>query len=509
MASGTRIQQHGLIVAYDFGTSYSGVAAKALSPDPLVLTDFPYQAAYSPYPKMPTLSLYQLPPGGSDPEGTGIIPSPQSQQLELLHEPEAAAIAMVRELKPYLSLKHGDTVLVIDLGGGTADITLHELVPNLDADGGGAPYHLKEVACRRAELAGSTFVDDRFEAWLEGRLGLEPDGFGAWKASSPRDRLKLMRAWEEQKRIFGEGWELRDCKVQLPDTLWKLLPAHTRRDLSSASASRAAAACTDDPPGWCDADYAVVGDDDEEESGDDDEPYVYIKADTMVEEMFEPVVDTIAWALRPVLAWDGGRADWVLASGGFSASPYVMQRLREEVACVLADKDIVTVPNPGAAVLKGAALFGDNLQLVAARISTLAYGVEMSCKYRRGMPGKPFISNITGARLVDHCFQQFVKRDHLVVVDETVEHTFSTTRQYQDSVTFNLFCTTDNSQRYTSQPGMRRLASLVLDLPPPHGPHERHLQASFRFGTAEIQVTAVDTESGKSVTTSLEFVAGV
>jgi hypothetical protein len=79
----------------------------------------------------------------------------------------------------------------------------------------------------------------------------------------------------------------RDCKVQLPDTLWKLLPAHTRRDLSSASASRAAAACTDDPPGWCDADYAVVGDDDEEESGDDDEPYVYIKADTMVEEMFE------------------------------------------------------------------------------------------------------------------------------------------------------------------------------------------------------------------------------
>jgi hypothetical protein len=43
MASGTRIQQHGLIVAYDFGTSYSGVAAKALSPDPLVLTDFPYQ----------------------------------------------------------------------------------------------------------------------------------------------------------------------------------------------------------------------------------------------------------------------------------------------------------------------------------------------------------------------------------------------------------------------------------------------------------------------------------
>jgi hypothetical protein len=100
-------------------------------------------------------------------------------------------------------------VLVIDLGGGTADITLHELVPNLDADGGGAPYHLKEVACRRAELAGSTFVDDRFEAWLEGRLGLEPDGFGAWKASSPRDRLKLMRAWEEQKRIFGEGWELR------------------------------------------------------------------------------------------------------------------------------------------------------------------------------------------------------------------------------------------------------------------------------------------------------------
>jgi hypothetical protein len=47
-----------------------------------------------------------------------------------------------------------------------------------------------------------------------------------------------------------------------------------------------------------------------------------------------------------------------------------MQRLREEVACVLADKDIVTVPNPGAAVLKG------ELQLEGSRAKCLGHPKE-------------------------------------------------------------------------------------------------------------------------------------
>ena len=38
------VQAQGLTIVYDFGTSYSGVAVKALGPDPLLLGEFPQQA---------------------------------------------------------------------------------------------------------------------------------------------------------------------------------------------------------------------------------------------------------------------------------------------------------------------------------------------------------------------------------------------------------------------------------------------------------------------------------
>jgi hypothetical protein len=38
------LQPPGLVVSLDFGTSFSGVAAKALGSDPDVLNNFPYQA---------------------------------------------------------------------------------------------------------------------------------------------------------------------------------------------------------------------------------------------------------------------------------------------------------------------------------------------------------------------------------------------------------------------------------------------------------------------------------
>ena len=108
----------------------------------------------------------------------------------------------------------GDVVLVVDLGGGTVDFTVHELVAGGAADGAD---HFKEVCCRRAELAGSTFLDDRFEAYLAERLGLGESGYAAWKDEKPRHWLSLMHAWEDQKRTFGEGDELR-CSAAWPLT---------------------------------------------------------------------------------------------------------------------------------------------------------------------------------------------------------------------------------------------------------------------------------------------------
>lgn len=45
----------------------------------------------------------------------------------LLYEPEAAAMAIIKQQMPPLPFAEGNTFVVVDAGGGTVDITTHEV----------------------------------------------------------------------------------------------------------------------------------------------------------------------------------------------------------------------------------------------------------------------------------------------------------------------------------------------------------------------------------------------
>ena len=47
--------------------------------------------------------------------------------LKLVHEPEAAAVAVLKEAQDPIPLTEGDTFVVVDAGGGTVDITCHKV----------------------------------------------------------------------------------------------------------------------------------------------------------------------------------------------------------------------------------------------------------------------------------------------------------------------------------------------------------------------------------------------
>ncbi len=43
----------------------------------------------------------------------------------LVHEPEAAALTVLKEVQEPIAMSEGDTYVVVDAGGGTVDITCH------------------------------------------------------------------------------------------------------------------------------------------------------------------------------------------------------------------------------------------------------------------------------------------------------------------------------------------------------------------------------------------------
>ncbi|RJE19396.1 Hsp70 protein [Aspergillus sclerotialis] len=114
----------------------------------------------------------------------------ETSKIRIISEPEAAAIHTLRASN-LRGLEVGDTIVLCDAGGGKVDLitfSILELEPKM---------RLKEEAPGKGSLCGGTFLNRRFEKFLEDRLSLLP-GCG-------RDTLDeaLQRFENVAKRSFG------------------------------------------------------------------------------------------------------------------------------------------------------------------------------------------------------------------------------------------------------------------------------------------------------------------
>ena len=87
--------------------------------------------------------------------------------LHVISEPEAAAVYALDVLDPHI-IEVGDTFVLCDAGGGTLDLisyTVKKLKPKLE---------ITEAVPGTGSLCGSTFLNRRFEIFLEENLGRLP-----------------------------------------------------------------------------------------------------------------------------------------------------------------------------------------------------------------------------------------------------------------------------------------------------------------------------------------------
>lgn len=97
----------------------------------------------------------------------GLIHADDPQdRLILISEPEAAALYCERMCEQ-VSLRRGDTLLICDAGGGTVDLIVFEVMDErLERN-----HRLKEVTKGIGESCGSIFLDNKFKALMEEKLG--------------------------------------------------------------------------------------------------------------------------------------------------------------------------------------------------------------------------------------------------------------------------------------------------------------------------------------------------
>eukprot|EP00198_Chlamydomonas_reinhardtii_P007236 XP_001696572.1 predicted protein [Chlamydomonas reinhardtii] len=266
------------------------------------------------------------------PKGKNAVDVVSDFLSELRRRPRSACAELPTVLEgEEQELEDGDVVLVVDCGGGTADVTLHEVV--IDEAQGDIPMtiHLYEAAVGKGAEAGGRSVDAALFALLRGHVG--PEVWDEWKKLHPGEWTELSSKWEDKKTKMKEGDPA--LELQLPPAL--MARCQQRMAVQSPAAQ---------PGLHLDATLGLV----------------QFSRELLRAEVFGPVMDQIAAVVKEVEAEGrqrrGKKATKMLLAGGFGNSPLLQERMRELQRQL------------------GAALLGAEPGLVRARRCRLTYGIR-------------------------------------------------------------------------------------------------------------------------------------
>ncbi|EQB48470.1 hypothetical protein CGLO_12301 [Colletotrichum gloeosporioides Cg-14] len=137
--------------------------------------------------------------------------------LSFISEPEAAALATMRDLGCRPNIKVGDHFVVCDAGGGTVDLISYEVTEL-------KPMVVREVVKGSGALCGGVFLDEGFVELLKTKLEAE-----AWNNMPAEDVKKMLNGdWEHGIKQQFDG-KPRNWHVTLPASC--RLPNSERRGM--------------------------------------------------------------------------------------------------------------------------------------------------------------------------------------------------------------------------------------------------------------------------------------
>lgn len=389
--------------------------------------------------------------------------SDDAERLLLVLEPEAAAIACQEKDKS--ELKRGTRFMVVDCGGGTVDITTHEVV---------AGKGLKEIVEGTGGAYGSTYVDRSFREYLEKKL--TPQVIGRFHDEEPIDYLEMMADWERTKCNFDPQKSGDTIYFRIQTKLYKMLVKDYPQVLESLA---------------------------EQQDGDDEA--IHLDLNTM-KAIFTPTLDGLIKKVEEQLKKLGNRGcDIIYLVGGFSTSPLLRQRIEARFGTQV--QKIVMPTYPGAAIVEGAVSFGLNPSVIRSRRSRLTYGCDVSAPFNSELDpkSKRFFAEDQNDWYCHDRFNAFVLAGESVAVDEKVQKTFTPINRNQTQMGLEFYATKKTKIRYTDEPEVEKIGEITVEIPDTTKGLDRPVEVTMYFGKTEIKVEAKDLTSGKQYNTTLRF----
>ncbi|KAK3600055.1 hypothetical protein CHS0354_012746 [Potamilus streckersoni] len=268
----------------------------------------------------------------------------KDENLQIALEPETASIFCrllpVEKLEKgsdFVCFPAGSKYMVLDAGGGTVDITVHEVM-----SGG----QLKEIHKASGGAWGGTKVDEAFKQFIIGLVGMSV--FQRFCEERKEDHLDLFRDFEIPKRGISSDTNV-DINIRLPTALKEIYKENNCKDLSEAiKQSRYT------------EEVILVYD------------KLRVKA-SVIKNFFSNSIDNIISHVKELLNDSRVREiSSIMMVGGFSESKMLQKAIKSSFPNI----NVFIPGDAGLVVLKGAVVFGHSLSSIAMRVSKFTYGIN-------------------------------------------------------------------------------------------------------------------------------------
>ncbi|RIA82054.1 hypothetical protein C1645_809788 [Glomus cerebriforme] len=217
-----------------------------------------------------------------------------------------------------------------------------------------------------------------------------------------------------------------------------------------------------------------------------------------VKAMFDPVIERIINLIRKQLDKSNDDISAILLVGGFSESKYLLKRVKQEFN----DKvPTISVPTqPIIAVVKGAVQYGLEQEIVKTRVLKWTYGTDVAKKWQKGDP--PHRRRSDG-RIIK--FTTLAKRGEQVPVDKKIVRNYAAPSATQKILGLDIYVTKKDNATYCNEPGVELLDSWNIKIPEENKSKEnRSFSFTLTFGSVEIEATA-QSKSGEKFENSFEL----
>ncbi|XP_060065878.1 heat shock 70 kDa protein 12A-like [Ylistrum balloti] len=403
-----------------------------------------------------------------------------SYQLVLSLEAESAALFCKHlPLKEMSVGKGGDNLavfrpgsryIVVDVGGGTVDITVHEVLEGLK---------LKEIHMANGGDWGGTMVDNDFETLLSEILGA--DVFEKFKQKHVGDYLELQRSFETKKRSISSTTDEKitfTLPITLIETFAEMHPNKTI-EKSISSSKKYANNLT-----W-------------------KMDRLRIKSD-LAQTIFKKSVEKIKNHVEKLLEHpEVAKAQAILLVGGYSECPL----LQTGISTKFPNKRLVIPHEAGLAVLKGAVINGHELNTVTERISRYTYGTDTMRLFIPEKDPVEKLKEVDGESV--YCVDVFsihVKKGDVIPVWQSLEkYPYAVVYPDQTGILFGIYISHNPSPEYVTDEGCECIGSVEIEMPDISKGLERGADVQFTFGGAEIEIQVTDRDSNEERLAYLDF----